>query len=144
MHMLLASTSHLFQLQILTLAIFTIGLHGLRPLTITLLHLIFHFRFILLFHILILEPEFGSEQTCQSPSDSDSDLSTYIYTLQLLVDTQFEYQLGLAKSLSNSKSTLLLSSLQPPLHWTISYSLLHSTFSADSTLLINLRALAQG
>ncbi|PBK75398.1 hypothetical protein ARMSODRAFT_970061 [Armillaria solidipes] len=51
------------------------------------------------------EPEFGSEQT-------SSDLPTHIYTVQLLVDTQFKYQLGLAKSLSDSKSTLLLSRLQ--------------------------------
>ncbi len=62
----------------------------------TLLHLIFYFHFILLFHILNLEPEFSSEQTSvRIPSNSDSDLTTHIYTVELLVDTQFKYQLGL-------------------------------------------------
>ncbi len=72
----------------------------------TLLHLIFHFCFILLFHILNLEPESSSKQTSIRLR---LRLPTYIYTVELLVDTQFKYQLGLAKSLSNSKSNLSLS-----------------------------------
>ncbi len=90
----------------------------------TLLHLTFHFRFILLFHILNLEPESGSKLDLHRTRT----WITYIYTVELLVDTQFEYQLGLAKTLPDSKSKpLSLSSLRPLLHWTIfALSNLHS------------------
>ncbi len=78
------------------------------------------------------------------PSDSIGPrlgLPTYIYAVELLVDTQFEYQLGMAKTLSDSKSNLLLSSPQPLLRWTIFYPNLRSPW----TLLHNpIRALAQG
>ncbi len=97
----------------------------------TLLHLTFHFCFILLFHILNLEPKSGSEQTSIGLG---LRLLTYIYTVELLVDTQFEYQLGIAKTLSDSKSNLSLSSPQPPLHWTI---LLYSNLRSLQTPLRN-------
>ncbi len=65
------------------------------------------------------------------PSDSIGlrlRLPTYIYTVELLVDTQFEYQLGLAKSLSDSKSNLLLSKsmASAPLDYLTLYPNLHS------------------
>ncbi|PBK59996.1 hypothetical protein ARMSODRAFT_1027004 [Armillaria solidipes] len=103
-------------------------LRGLWPLTITLLHLISHFRFILLFHILILEPESGSEQTSVGFHRTLTRITySYIYTVELLVDTQFEYQLGLAKSLSDSKvySITLKSTASAPLDYLLLSTPLH-------------------
>ncbi len=70
---------------------------------------IFHFRFILLFHILNLEPESGGEQTSVGFHQTLTQITySYIYC-RITCRYSVEYQLGLAKSLSDSKSNLLLS-----------------------------------
>ncbi len=102
---------------------------------------IFHFRFILLFHILNLEPKSGSKQTSIGLR---LGLPTYIYTVELLIDTQFEYQLGLAKSLSDSKSNPSLSKSAASAPLDHPYSLSKPSLSADSVPQSNLRASAQG
>ncbi len=67
-----------------------------------------------------------------------------MYTLELLVDTQFEYQLGLAKSLSDSKSNLSLSKSAASAPWDHPYSLSKPSLSADAVPHSNRRALAPG
>ncbi len=81
------------------------------------------------------------------PSDSIGlrlGLPTHIYTVELLVDTQFEYQLGLAKSLSDSKANLSLSKSVASALLDHPYSLSKPLLSVDSVPQSNLRALAQG
>ncbi len=108
-----------------------------------LLYLIFHFHFISLSHILNLEPEFGSKQTSIRFHQTLTWITySYIYTVELLIDTQFEYQLGLAKSLSDCKSKLSLSKSMASTPLDYLYSPSKCLLSTDSTLQSNLRALS--
>ncbi len=110
----------------------------------TLLHLTFHFCFILLFHILNLEPESGSEQT----SVGFHRTPTWITYLYMYCRTTCRYSVqistGLAKSLSDSKSNLSLSKSAASALLDHPYSLSKPSLSMDSVPQSNLRASAQG
>ncbi len=59
-----------------------------------------------------------------------------MYTVELLVDTQFKYQLGLAKSLSDAKSNLSLS--KSVASTPLDYLILYPNPCSPQTLLHNL------
>ncbi len=69
------------------------------------------------------------------PSDLDSDLPIHIYTVELLVDTQFEYQLGIAKTLFDSKFKSI--ALKSVAYTPLDYLTLYPTFTLCGTLLRN-------
>ncbi len=121
------------------------GLCGLWPLTITKPHLIFHLHFISLFHILILEPESGSEQT----SARVHQTPTWIYLLlYIYCRNTRRYSVRISTWFSQIslwfqvQSIALKSAASTPLDYLLTLS--KPLLSMDSTPQSNLRASAQG